>query len=134
MVVIWLPVYWYPYAMQFPGIGPLYQLSLWLKKICSIHVNLCKITCAQVHFHETIDIKPQMDGTYGQKAMKHLQYIFVTWYHPQKGCIISRRFILNIWHVTQNRPRFWDSMYTLIVPSNYLVLNPFLGQALHEDC
>ena len=58
MADIWLLVFWYLYAMQFPGIGPLYELTLWLQNIRMILVNLCKIMCAQVHFHETIDIKP----------------------------------------------------------------------------
>ena len=43
--------------MSFPGKGPLDQLSLWLQKIKTIPVNLCKNICAHVHFHETIDIK-----------------------------------------------------------------------------
>ncbi len=64
--------------MQFPGIGPLYQLSWWLQKNRAILINLCKIICAQVHFHETIDIKPQIDSTNGQNAMKHFQYSFAT--------------------------------------------------------
>ncbi len=96
--------------MQFSGIGPLYQFSWWLQKNRAILINLCKIICAQVHFHENFDIKPRIDSTNGQNVMKHFQYSFATWYHPKKGCIVSRRFILNILHVTQNRPRVWVSM------------------------
>ena len=69
MADIWLHVFWYLYAMQFPGIGSLYHLLLWLQKNWTFFVNLCKIMCAQVNFHETVDITSQMYGTNGQNAM-----------------------------------------------------------------
>ncbi len=70
--------------------------------------------CAQVHFHETIDIKPQMMALMAKMQCNIFHYSFATWYHPQKGCLISRRFILNIRHVTQNRARVWGSMYMIM--------------------
>ncbi len=63
--------------MQFPGIGPFY-CPCGCKKFRAILVNLYKIIGAQIHFHATIDIKPQMDGTNDQNAMKHFQYSFAT--------------------------------------------------------
>ncbi len=110
MADIWSPVFWYLYSLTFPAIGQLYQLSLWLQKNWAILMNLCKIMCAQVHFHETIDIKPWMMALMARMQCNTFHYNFATWYLPQIGCIISRRFILNIWHVTQNRPRVWRSM------------------------
>ncbi len=99
--------------MTFPGIGPLYQLPFWLQKIRAILVNLCKIMCAQVHFHETIDTKQWMTTLIARMQCNTFHYCFGTWYHRKKGCIISRRFILNIRHVTQNRPRVWGSMIAI---------------------
>ncbi len=69
MADIWLLVFWYLYAMHFPGIGPLYHLPMWLKKNWTIFVDLCEIMCAQVYFHKTVDIKSGMDGTNGENAM-----------------------------------------------------------------
>ena len=64
--------------MTFPGMGPLYQLSLWLQKIGTILVNLCKIMCAQVHFHKTIDIKPRMMALMAKIQCNTFQYSFAT--------------------------------------------------------
>ncbi len=71
------------------------SIVLVVVKNWAILVNLCKIMCAQVHFYETIDIKPWM-----MVLMAKMQ------------CNTFHYSILNIWHVTQNRPRVWRSMFT----------------------
>ena len=54
------------------------SIVLVVAKNRTILVNLCKIICAQVHFHETIDIKIQIYGTNGQNTMKYFHNSFAT--------------------------------------------------------
>ncbi len=75
--------------MTFPATGPLYQLSLRLQKNWAILVNLCKIMCAQVHFHETIDIKPWMVALMAKMQCNTFHYSFTTWYIiPKRGVLL----------------------------------------------
>ena len=85
--------------------------------ISTILVNLCTICVHLSTFSWNYWYKTTNGWHYWPKCnitLSIFQHSVATRYHPKKGCIISRRFTLTIWYVTQNRLRVWDSMFSYL--------------------